>query len=209
MKVVIFGASGRTGRALVEEALERGHAVRAFARTPAKIEVEHERLEVVHGDVQNAAAVERAVAGVDAVLSALGPTGNRSDRQVTNGTRNVVDAMERLGVRRIVVTGGAGVPDPMDRPALVDRLVKGLLLLVARNVVEDMRGAVEAVRASDLDWTVVRLPRLTDAPATGRVRADHLGGDVGIQIGRADVATFLLDELDAGRWVGQAPVVST
>jgi putative NADH-flavin reductase len=208
MKVVIFGASGRTGRALVQQALERGHEVRAFARTPAKIEVEHERLEIVQGDVQDVGAVERAVAGVDAVLSVLGPTSNRPGRPVTQGTRNVLDAMKRHGVRRIVMTGGAGVRDRHDRPGLVDRLVKGLLLLAARNVYEDMRGAVEAVRSSDLDWTVVRLPRLTDAPATGHVRADHLGGDVGIQIGRADVATFLLDELESGRWVGRAPVVS-
>jgi putative NADH-flavin reductase len=208
MKVVIFGASGRTGRALVQEALERGHEVRAFARTPSKIEVEHDRLEVVQGDVQDAGAVDRAVAGVDAVLSVLGPTDNRPDRQVTKGTRAILDAMERRGVRRLVMTGGAGVRDPEDRPGLVDRLVKVLLLLAARNVYEDMRGAVEAVRACDLDWTVVRLPRLTDAPATGSVRADHLGGDVGIQIGRADVATFILDELATDRWVRRAPVIS-
>lgn len=209
MRLAVFGASGRTGREVVRRALERGHDVRAFARTPAKIDLQHERLEIVQGDVQDPAAVARGVAGADAVLSALGPTANVPDPQITRGTRHIVDAMRRQGVRRIVVTGGAGVSDPQDRPTLVSRLVKGLLLIVARRVYQDMRGAVEVVRTSDLDWTVVRLPRLTDDPATGTVRSDYLGGDVGIRIGREDVASFMLDQLESDRYVRAAPVISS
>lgn len=208
MKVAIFGASGRTGRQLVRQAIDRGHKVKAFARTPAKIDVEHERLEIVEGDVQDPAAVERAVAGADAVISALGPTKNAPGPQVTRGTRHILAAMHRHGLRRIVVTGGAGVRDPHDRPNLLNRLVEIALKLVARHVYEDMRGATDVVRSSDLDWTVVRLPRLTDAPATGTVRSGYLGGDVGVQIGRADTASFILDQLDTHRYLRAAPVIS-
>ena len=206
--VAIFGASGRTGRQLVRQAIDRGHRVKAFARTPARIDVEHDRLEIVQGDVQDPAAVERAVAGADAVISALGPTENTPDRQVTKGTRHIVEAMHRHGVHRLVITGGAGVGDPNDRPTVVNRLIGVLLRLVARNVYEDMRGAVEVVRSSNLDWTVVRLPRLTDDPATGTVRSGYLGGDVGMRIGRADAASFILDQLDADRDLRAAPVIS-
>lgn len=209
MNLAIFGATGRTGRELVHQALERGHRVTAFARTPARLDLTHERLEVVQGDVRDAAAVARAVRGADAVLSALGPSGRDPDRPIARGTRNIVAAMQRQGVRRLIVTGGAGVGAPSDRPTLLDRLVKFLLLLVARHAYEDVRDAVEVVRASDLDWTVVRLPRLTDAPASGRVRADYLGGNVGIRIGRADVASFMLDLLETDRWLRAAPVISS
>lgn len=147
MRLVVFGASGGTGRELVRQALERGHHVRAFVRTPAKLGLEHERLEVVQGDVQDPAAVARAVAGVDAVLSALGPTSNKPDAQVTRGTENIISAMERQGVRRLVVTGGAGVGDPQDRPNLMNRLVKAALLLMARNVYEDMLDQLDTA-----DW---------------------------------------------------------
>jgi putative NADH-flavin reductase len=208
VRLVIFGASGRTGRELVRQALERGHEVKAFARTPARLGLEHERREIVEGDVQDATAVEQAVAGADAVLSALGPTANKPDPQVTRGTGNVVSAMERHGVSRLIITGGAGVGDPQDRPNLANRLVKSALLLLARHVYEDMRGAVEAVRASNLEWTVVRLPRLTDDPSAGRVRAGYLGADVGIRIGRSDVASFMLDQLETDRWLRAAPVIS-
>ena len=206
--VAIFGASGRTGRQLVRQALDRGHRVKAFARTPAKVAVEHDRLEIVQGDVQESAAVERAVAGVDAVISALGPTANTPDRQVAQGTRHIVAAMHRHGVRRIVITGGAGVGDPHDRPTVVNRLIGVLLRLVARHVYEDMRDAVEVVRSSNLEWTAVRLPRLTDDPATGTVRSGYLGGDVGMRIGRPDAASFILDQLDADRYLRAAPVIS-
>lgn len=209
VRLAVFGASGGTGRELVRQALERGHHVRAFVRTPAKLGLEHERLEVVQGDVQDPAAVARAVAGVDAVLSALGPTSNKPDAQVTRGTENIVAAMKHQGVRRLVITGGAGVGDPQDRPNLMNRLVKAALLLMARNVYEDMLGAVEAVRASDLEWTVVRLPRLTDDPPAPRTRVGYLGGDVGIRIGRANVAAFMLDQLDTADWVRSAPVISS
>lgn len=208
MKLAIFGASGRTGRQLVRQALERGHAVRAFVRTPSKLDLKHAQLEIVRGDVQDADAVGRAVEGVDAVLSALGPTSNKPEPQVTRGTRHIATAMGLHGVRRLIITAGAGVGDPDDRPNVMNRLLERALKLMARHVYEDMLGAAQVVRDSDLDWTIVRLPRLTDDPPAPRVRADYLGGDVGIRIGRADAAAFMLDQLETDRWLQRAPVIS-
>ncbi|HET8985802.1 MAG TPA: NAD(P)H-binding protein [Trueperaceae bacterium] len=207
MTLLVFGASGRTGRQLVRQALERGHNVRAFARTPGKVGLEHERLELSQGDVQDAAAVDRAVAGVDAVLSVLGPTENKPGAPITRGTSNIVTAMKRHAVRRLLITAGAGVGDPLDRPRVPDRLINRALKLLAKHVYEDMLGAVEVVRSSDLEWTVVRVPRLTDGP-TGKVRVGYLGGDVGTAVTRSAVTAFILDELEAGAWLRAAPVIS-
>lgn len=94
--------------------------MRAFVRTPSKLDLKHAQLEIVRGDVQDADAVGRAVEGVDAVLSALGPTSNKPEPQVTRGTRHIATAMGLHGVRRLIITAGAGVGDPDDRPNVMN-----------------------------------------------------------------------------------------
>ena len=133
MKIAVFGATGQTGKHLVEQALAAGHEVVAFARTPSKLQANHERLSIVTGDAQDLASVERAVAGVDAAVSALGPTANAPDYQVARGMGNILVAMKNKGVRRLVVAAGAGVEDPQDRPTLVNKAIKLLLLAAARH----------------------------------------------------------------------------
>src|SRR5688572_18093218 len=108
MKIVVFGASGQTGRLLVEQALAAGHEVTALVRDPSKLAVRHERLRVLQGDVQDAGAVAGAVAGQDAVLSALGPAGP-AFTSMTLGARHILAAIEQHGVRRLVTLTGAGV----------------------------------------------------------------------------------------------------
>ena len=208
MKLAVFGASGRTGREVVRQALEAGHEVVAFVRDPAKLGLEHERLRVVQGDVGDDERVAAAVAGVDAVLSALGPTRNVPDYQVERGTRNIVAAMKRHGVRRLVATAGAGVRVPQDKPGLADRFIKLALLLLSRHVYEDMRRTTEVVRASGLDWTVVRFPMLADGAPKGSVRSGYVGGGLGVRVTRADAAKFLLEQLHSPEYLRAAPMIS-
>lgn len=210
--MTVLGATGRTGIHAVGGAVQRGHEVVAFTRSPARLEaaaalVRGGNVRVEVGDVLDARAVERAIRGADAVVSFLGPTHNRPERVVSRGTEILVAAMREAGVRRLVVTAGAGVGDPCDRPTVVDRAVGLLLRTVARNVYDDMRRTVEVVRASDLDWTIVRFPRLTDGPVTGRLRAGCLGDGLGIRVSRADAAAFVLDRLGDDDWLHAAPVV--
>lgn len=120
---MVFGASGRTGRHLVRQALEEGHEVTAFVRDPARLGLDHARLRVVAGDVMDAARVEEAVADSEAVLSALGHTRTSAKDIQTVGTKNIVAAMHRHGVRRIVSLTGAGVRDPKDQPKLFDKAI--------------------------------------------------------------------------------------
>lgn len=208
MKLAIFGATGRTGRHLVSQALERGHTVTSLARRPQKLAQVARRITVVEGDVQDAAAVAQVVAGADAVLSVLGPTANRPDYQVTRGTEHILAAMEEYGVRRLLLSAGAGVADPNDAPQLFHRVITLLLKLLSRHVYEDMERTVQTVRASNIDWTIVRVPMLTDGPAQGQVKVGYVGKGPGARLSRADMATFMLDEAQKNQWVGRAPAIS-
>ena len=161
MNIAVFGGTGRTGRHVVEQALAAGHSITALARTPAKLP-KHERLVAIQGDVQDPSAVEKTVVGAEAVISVLGPTSNEPTFEVSKGMRHILAAMQKHGVRRLIISAGAGVGDPNDTPKLSNKAINLLLKLLARNVYEDMKGAVDIVRASEYDWTIVRVPRLID-----------------------------------------------
>lgn len=208
MRLVVFGASGGTGREIVKQALEAGHTVTAFVRNPAKLMLQHPQLTVISGDVLDATAVEQAVAGQDAVISALGPTRPPVPGMMETAAKNIVAAMRTAGVRRLISTTGAGVRDARDQPKLIDHLMKGLLTLMAGDVLRDSAANVACLRASGLDWTIVRYPRLLDGVKTGRYRVGYVGKDSGTQLSRADGAHFVLRELDMGNYLHEMPVVS-
>lgn len=116
MRIAIFGATGRTGGLLLPAALERGHEVRALTRKPGAVDREHERLTLVDGDATDARAVADCIAGVEAVVSVLGPTSNRPGTPIRYATEHIVRAMRHEGVHRLLLTAGAGVGDPQDGP---------------------------------------------------------------------------------------------
>lgn len=207
--VTIFGGTGKTGRHLVEGALAGGHHVTVLVRTPSKLTIDHEHLRVVDGDVQDHAAVSEAVAGADAVLSVLGPTQNTPDYQVSRGTAHILEAMRAHDVSRIVIAAGAGVGGEGDEPKLFNHLISFVLKLAARHVLKDMTRTVHAVRESDLDWTVVRVPMLTDDPPKGTLRVGRVGVNTGPRIARADLARFMLEQLGDPTHLRSSPVISS
>lgn len=208
MKVVVFGASGGTGRHIVDQALEAGYEVTAFVRSPEKLGIEHGNLTVFQGDVMDAESVDRAIAGQDAVLSALGPTRPPVPDMMVTAAKNIVTAMEKHGVRRIVSTTGGGVRDPQDQSKLFDHVMKGLLTLMAGSVLRDSEANVNVIRDSDLDWTIVRFPRLVDGEHTGMYRVGYIGKDSGSKLSRADGADFVLRELGSAEYIHKMPMVS-
>lgn len=208
MKLTIFGATGRTGRLLVEQALAAGHEVTAFARNPARLGQTHAHLRVVQGDLTNAAQIEAAIQGADAVLSVLGPSNNQPTFEISRGTDLILSAMQKTGVHRLVISAGAGVRDPQDKPGVFDKMIGALLKATSRNVVEDMMQAVAKVRSCDRDWTIVRVPMLTDDPAKGAIKIGYLGDGVGARIARADMAAFILKQAGDRAYLRQAPVIS-
>lgn len=208
MRVLIVGATGGTGRALVAQALERGHRVTAFARKPAKLRLQHEHLDVARGDILDYASVEAAVRGQDAVLCALGhrqwlyPT-----RILSEGTRNLVRAMQSHSVPRLVCETSLGVGDSWGRMGLYYTLFVGLFILPFYFF--DKVRQERLIRGSSLDWVIVRPGALTNGGKRGIYR--H-GPAVGhwlwtVRISRADVAAFMLEQLSDDAYLGRSPGV--
>lgn len=208
MNIAIFGATGKSGRHLVEQALAAGHAVTAHARDPSRIATQHERLKVVRGDVQTGAGVEDAIKGSDAVLSALGHTRGSAKDVHAVGTSHILRAMQSHGVRRLVSLTGAGVRDERDPPYWGAALPRLLLNLIAPGVLPDAEAHARLIRASDRDFVIVRAPRLTDGARTGVYRVGYLKLGLGASISRADVADFMLKQLTDDTYLRQAPMVS-
>ena len=193
MRIVIFGAAGATGRALVTQALTQGHQVTAFVRTPAKFELKHAGLNMVQGDVADDAAVERALFGQDAVLCALGAaTPLKRDPTLVDGVDNMVRAMERGGPRRLIYLSFLGVRGGRSQLSLLGRYLVAPLIL--RNVVTDHEAKEHIIRRSSLDWIIVRPPRLINGPHTRVYRhgSDIKAASVIPMISRADVAPAVM-----------------
>lgn len=199
VKLVVFGASGRTGRLVVAGALERGHEVTAFARaTEALGDLAPRCARVVRGDVVDRVMVAEAMAGQDAVVYAVGPAGGQSAAVTADGALRVVRVMQKYGVRRLIVLSATGAADDEDgaSPSFFLRLFRGRTQSASADP-GDWRRMEITVRQSELDWTLVRPSKLMDGPATGRYRAGpgHALPDAR-PIARADVAAFVLDQLD-------------
>lgn len=208
MKIVVFGASGGTGLRVVEQALEAEHTVTAFVRTPSRISMRHPGLTLFQGDVMDAAAVEKAIAGQDAVVSTLGSTRPPVPAMMETAASNILAAMKKHGVRRIVSTTGAGIRQLEDKPKLMDHLIGALLNLLAKEVVLDSATNVKLIQSSDRDWTIVRFPRLMDGAHTGKYRVGYVDKDSSTQFSRADGADFVLKELVEKKWLRKLPLVS-
>jgi putative NADH-flavin reductase len=246
MKLLVFGATGGTGARLVQQALQQGHEVTAFARDPGKVRPTHDNLRVVRGDVLDSDSVETAVAGQDAAVSALGirlpvkivilivvvcqiivrtvalsrPAAifvelgvpvlaillfSRRKTVLSEGTRNIVRAMERAGVKRFVCESSLGVGDSKWRLGIVHNLIA--LPLFLRNILADKEEQERIIAASSLDWVIVRPTALTHGPQRNVYRA---GPDIGhwffpSRISRSDVAAFMLKQLTGGEYLRRTP----
>jgi putative NADH-flavin reductase len=208
MDLVVFGASGRLGLNIVEQALTAGHRVTAFVRSPSKLAIQHSHLTLFQGDSMNTEAVYKALADQEAVISALGPARPLEPGMMETSAKNIVAAMKERNIYRLVSTTGAGVWQMQDQPKSIDYFMAILLHIFAREVERDSFANVDAIKASDLDWTVVRFPRLTDGPRTGRYRVGYIDKESSVRFSRADAAEFILKELIEKKWVRKAPLVS-
>jgi putative NADH-flavin reductase len=249
VKVLILGATGGTGQALVEQALEQGHVVTAFARDPAKVRTRHENLRVRQGDILNYDSVEMAISGQDGVLSALGvrpPIGLvvglailcqvvakglalsgsfnwfvrlgvpllailiflRNKTILSGGTRNIVQAMQKLGVKRFICESSLGIGDSKGNLGFVYNYL--LVPLFLWGFFADKEVQERIIKDSTLDWVIVRPGALTNRPGTGAYQA---GMSVGHwfftpRISRADVADFMLKQLTDNTFLRQTPGVA-
>lgn len=206
MKVIIFGATGTVGSLMVEKALSQGHSVTAFARKTSALISTHEALTRHAGDVLDHEAVSDAVQGHDAVLIVLGA--GRKGTVRSEGTRNILEAMEKHDVRRLICqsTLGAGDSHPLLN-FFWKRIMFGLLL---RPAFADHQAQEISVKNSNLDWTIVRPAAFTDGPSTNSYKHGFPATQrkLSLKISRSDVADFMLKQLTDNRYLRQTPGLS-
>jgi putative NADH-flavin reductase len=207
MKVLVIGAAGKSGEVLVNEALAAGHKVTAFVRGAAQYKKANVR--VVAGDVLDAAAVDVAVAGQDAVIDALGgKTPWKVTTMETNAAHNIVGAMRRNGVRRLLKISVVGAGESVKNAGFFNEHV--LMRTFLRGLLVDKAGMEAEIEGSNLDWTLVRPPMLTDGNKTGVARVlSTEGGEKAHRITREDLAAFMVQQLESSRYVRQAVTVTT
>jgi uncharacterized protein YbjT (DUF2867 family) len=208
LRISIFGGTGPTGLLLVKQALDDGHDVVAFARTPTKLP-DHERLSVVEGQLDNYDEIAAAVSGSDVVLSLLGPGTNAADvPPLVVGYRSIIAAMHEHGVRRLVALGTPSMPDDADGKDWRIRSLVALISRFQRVAYETLVGIGRMVRESGLDWTIVRVPFLSDGPRTSEINVRQVGQTGNLRLSRANAAAFILRQATDNTYRGKAPFVS-
>jgi putative NADH-flavin reductase len=194
MKIVVFGATGGIGSQVVKQGLDAGHEMTVIARHPSSMTLQHERLEVIQGDVLQPDTIRASIAGKDAVISALGVRNLAPTTLYSGGVMNIMQAMQAFEVQRILCISASGL-DPGPR---WERLIaKPILWLILRNMYTDLVRMETAVKMSNLDWTILRPPTLTNGPRTGRYQSainQHLSRN--FSISRADVADYMINHLN-------------
>lgn len=208
MNLVVFGGTGGTGKQIIMQALGSGHRITAIVRRPEAVELRHEQLTLHQGDVLDPASFAPILSGHEVVLSVLGTGTSRHPTTLySEGTRNIVQAMETAGVQRFVgVTASGFVADPKDG-LLLAFVIKPLVSRILKHPYADMKRMEAALQGSALEWTVLRPARLTNGPQRGHYRTVVGGtGNVpgGMKISRADVADLMLKQLETSKTVRKA-----
>jgi len=205
VKLVVFGATGKTGSEIVKQSLAQGHEVTAFVRDPSKMVVENDRLQLITGDVFDFAAVTEAVQGQEAVICSLGSTSLGKTTIRSEGTANIIKAMDENHIKRLLVVSAMGIGESWSTLSSANKLFFNTVL---RNTRKDHEKQEALVKASSLDWTIVRPSGLTDTPMTGNYDVGEAIVAQSSRIARADVAHFIVKELDDNAFVCKAVTIT-
>lgn len=209
MQVLVIGATGGSGRQLVQQALALGHQVTAFVRDPGRLQIEHANLRVAKGDVLDYASVESAMRGQNAVLSALGHKRFLYPNRIqSDGMRHILRAMQTCDVPRLICETALGIGSSVGRLGLPHTFF--IMPLILGFYMWDKLRQEELIIASDRDWVIVRPGLLTNGPARGRYRHGPSAGSLlwPVPISRADVADFMLKQLTDDSYLGTAPGIA-
>lgn len=206
--IALFGGSGQTGQAFLDKALEAGYSLRALARTPEKIPQESERLTVLQGDVLEEQDVRHTINGTDVAVSLFGHVKGSPKWLQSDGTYNILQAMQAEGIRKIISLSGGGLPFERDEPKLADKLIRSIMKIAVPKVLNDAVRHAEILRSSELDWVIVRGPRLTNEAERGDYRVGWVGVNASTSIGRKDLADFILQQVEKNDYIHQMPFVS-
>lgn len=208
-KIALFGVTGQTGKEFVNIALQKGYQISALARTPEKLGIKHPNLAIIKGDVLNNEDVLKTIEGCHIVVSLFGHVKGSPEWLQTQGTKNIIAAMKASGVEKIISLSGGGLPYPQeDRPKFADHMIRLIMKLFVPKILNDAIEHHKVLAESGLKWIIVRGPRLTNDAGKGKYRVGWVGVNASTQIARADLADFVLKQIDDDSFLHQMPFVS-
>lgn len=211
MKIAILGSTGFVGKVLLERALDDGYTVKTLVRNPQKLGDLRERVELIHGNISDTNDVEETVAGTEAVLSTVGPPLRHPDdpRLYEKAMRDLVGILERHNIRRFIHIGGAvHLGGENENWSVGRRYLRLILLLACKPVLMAKHLEWEILKQSNLDWTLVRPPRVIQGKSKGRVLADDKNL-ARTRIDVEDLVRFMLEQIESEAWIKRAPLVAS
>ena len=208
MKLVVFGATGNVGQQVVKQALEQGHEVTAFARNPQSLDIKHPKLKLFQGDVMDSTRVEQALQGQEIVVCTLGSGGKLIGTVRSLGTQNIISAMKRCGMRRLICQTTLGIGESWGSLNFYWKYI--MFGLILRDVFADHQRQEKMVQNSGLDWTIIRPGAFIEGERTGKYRHGFPGTDKTskLKITPADVADFILKQFVDDFYLHQTPSLS-
>jgi uncharacterized protein YbjT (DUF2867 family) len=210
--VTVFGATGAIGSLTVDELLANGHTVTAYARNATKIPARWgDKVRVVIGEMSDKTAISDAIAGADAVVSALGPSMDKkaTGLPLVDGTEHILAAMSTHGVRRYIGHGTPSIADPHEKKTVQTRLVSFMGRTFLRRAYDELLGMTALIKNSGASWTIVRFTAPNNKPKVGHVTVGFYGNDkIGFPVTRGDIAAFTAAQVDDGSYIRRAPAIS-
>jgi putative NADH-flavin reductase len=211
MKIAILGSTGFVGKVLIKKAIAAGYQVKTLARNPEKLEEIKNKIEIITGSVFESSSVEAAIEGAEVVLSTIGPPQrNPGDPvQYEKSMKNIVSAMDKYGIKRYIHIGGAAHQGGENEVWNFNRKFLRLFLnLFGKQILVAKHLEWEVLKTSDLDWTLVRPPRITNEEASGNILANEKRLE-SLKVSVGDLTDFILEQITSKGWIKKAPLVSS
>ncbi len=208
-KIALFGATGQTGQKFLEVAIHHGYEIKTLVRDRTKIKNSIPKLTVFEGDVLNQQDVNKVIEGTDIVVSLFGHVKGSPEWLQTDGTKNIISAMQKYSVERIISLSGGGLPFPeKDKPKFADHLIRTIMKIAVPKVLNDAIAHADVLKAGNKKWVIVRGPRLTNDERNGSYRVGWVGVNASTKISRSDLADFILRQIEDESFNFQMPFVS-
>ena len=211
MKILVFGASGAIGIKFIQQALGKGHFVKAFVRNPDKIKLSHPALQIIKGELNDTAAIRNCVSNTDVIVSVLGPplVRNYEGMPLAEGHQNIIAAMSASGVKRLITLATPSVKFERDQRSIATVLPGIMAKLFFPKPYKEIVEMGKIVRNSGIDWTIVRIIAPHNKPATGNIKVSFGDRKLGFGISRDDIAQFILEAAETGSYIRSMPIIGS
>jgi putative NADH-flavin reductase len=211
MKIAILGSTGFVGKVLIKKAIARGYEIKTLVRDPGKINELSDKINMIQGSVFESSSLKAVIEGTEVVLSTVGPPPGKpcNPGQYKDAMKNIVAIMDKHGIKRYIHIGGAvhrgGENEIWD---FKRKLLRFFLNLMSKPILQAKEGEWEVLKSSNLDWTLVRPPRIASGSISANLYADEKYL-YSLQIGVEDLTDFILDQIKSHEWIRKAPLVSS